>query len=183
MRLFPARARRACLPAVLAVLGLAAAARAQTASQSPAEPLHRESFADAGRQLHGAKERPQAVAQAVELAFGATTWAQIHISTMGPVMDLTRLYDQGYYKLELIELVLMSARAQKTLAQTVAKRRTGERLSRIAFDYGLDYDRLYEQALRVQDVVDRVYLPRFPQRKPRPPRDDQGYDTPYYYGP
>ncbi len=171
------------LLAVLALVALAGPARAQQPSQSPAEPLGTESFEDAGRH-RPPRQDPAPVAQAIELAFGATVWAQVQVSTMGAVVDLSRLYRDGFYKLELIELVLMSAESRKTLAATVQKRRKGERLSRLALDYGLDFDRLEEQALRIQDVVDRLYLPRFPAKKPKREREDPyGYGAPYYYGP
>lgn len=163
-----------------ALLCLAAAARAQIPSQSPAEPLQPENFEQTGKQTIN-KDEPAAVAQAVELAFGTTVWADVKISTMGPVVDLSRLYHDGFYKLELIQLVLMSAQANQTLAQTVAKRRKGERLSNIAFDYDLDYDALYEQALAVQDFVDELYLPRFPEKRLRKHAlEEPNSDMPYY---
>jgi hypothetical protein len=104
------------------------------------------------------------LAQALDLALGATVWAQVRISTAGPAADLSRLVRSGFYKLELIQLVLMSAETGKPLQKTVEKRRKGAGLGAIAKDYGLDYDRIYEAALAVQETVDREYLPRFPER-------------------
>lgn len=174
--------RRALLTAA-ALLCLAGAARAQLPSQSPAEPLQPESFEETGKQALN-KDEPTAIAQAVTLAFGATVWADVKISTMGSVVDLSRLNHDGFYKLELIQLVLLSAEGGQTLAQTVAKRRKGERLSHIAFDYNLDYDRLYEQALAVQDFVDELYLPRFPEKRLRKRALEEPYsDMPYYMWP
>jgi len=110
---------------------------------------------------------PEPVAQALDLTFGATVWAQVKISTEGPVVDLSRLVHEGFYKLELIELVLMSAQKGRPLQKTAAKRREGAALAAIARDYGLDYDRVHEAALALQEVVDREYLPRFPEKAPR----------------
>lgn len=110
---------------------------------------------------------PEPLAQALDLAFGAAVWARVQISTAGPVLELSRLVRGGFYKLELIELVLMSAQTGQPLHRAVARRRKGAKLSAIAKDYGLDYDRLYDSALAVQEVVDREYLPRFPEKTPR----------------
>jgi len=108
---------------------------------------------------------PEPLALALDLTFGATVWAQVKISTEGPVVSLTRLVRGGFYKQELIELILMSAEAGKPLQRAVGKRRKGAKLSAIAKEYGLDYDRLHESALAVEEVVDREYLPRFPERR------------------
>ena len=36
----------------------------------------------------------------------------------------------------------------------------------------LDYDRVHEAALAVEETVDREYLPRFPEKIPRRKRSD-----------
>lgn len=119
------------------------------------------------------KDEPTPVAQALDLAFGATFFAQVRVSTSGPVIDLSRLSHEGFYKLELIELLLMSAKAKRPLQEAVLRRRKGDSLSAIAGAYGLDYDRLYDAALAVEERVDRDYLPRFPQRRPRRDREQR----------
>jgi len=121
----------------------------------------------AGAQKDQERPEPEPLAQALDLAFGATVWARVKISTAGPVSDLTKLVAGGFYKLELIELVLICAETGRPLQKAVAKRRKGAKLAAIARDYGLDYDRIYESALAVQEVVDREYLPRFPERQRR----------------
>lgn len=113
------------------------------------------------------KEEPAPLALALNLAFGATIWAEVKISTNGPIVDMTKLVKEGYYKLELIQLILMSAEGRHPLKDTLKKRKKGEKLSRIAADYHLDYDKLYESALAVEELVDRDYLPRFPEKRPR----------------
>lgn len=110
------------------------------------------------------KPEPAPLALALDLAFGATVWQEVRISTHGPVGDLTKLVRDGHYKLELIELILMSARGHRALRDTVKKRGEGARLSRIAADYGLDYDEVHESALAIEELVDREYLPRFRER-------------------
>jgi hypothetical protein len=113
---------------------------------------------------------PEPLAQALDLAFGASTWARVQISTAGPVADLSALVRVGFYKLELIELTLMSAQAGRPLRQAVEKRNKGAKLSAISREYGLDYERIYESALALEEIVDREYLPRFPEKRPRPSR-------------
>jgi len=107
---------------------------------------------------------PTPAAEAITLALGATVWAEVKVSTEGPVMDLTRLSLSGYYKRELIELVLISAQAKKPLKDAVEKRAKGASLRQVAEGWGLDYDSLYDAALAVEELVDRLYLPRFPER-------------------
>ncbi|MDD5656916.1 MAG: hypothetical protein PHF00_06635 [Elusimicrobia bacterium] len=114
-----------------------------------------------------ARTDPEPLAQALESAFGPATWARVQVSTAGPVADLSALVRGGFYKLELIELTLMSAQAGRPLRLAVEKRRKGAKLAALAKDYGLDYGRLYEAALAVQELVDREYLPRFPEKQPR----------------
>jgi hypothetical protein len=153
--------------ALLAGLWLAAApAAAQGISLGPAPDLWSSS-----RDRNESFE-PEPVAQALDLAFGATVWAQVRISTMGPVVDLTRLVRAGFYKLELIDLVLICAESGRPLQKAAQMRRKGASLSAIAKDYGLDYDRVHEAALAVEETVDREYLPRFPEKIPRRKRSD-----------
>jgi hypothetical protein len=118
-----------------------------------------------------AKDEPAAVAQAVELAFGATTWAQVLVSTAGPVIELSRLVREGFYKRELITLTLIAAKSKTPLFELVAARRKKAALSELSFSRGLDYDAIYESALAVEAIVDKQYLKRFPQRGPGRPRD------------
>lgn len=105
------------------------------------------------------------VAGAIDLALGATIWANVRVSTAGAALDITSLLGQGFYKREVIELVLLSAESRSGLFQNAEKRRKGEKLSEIAKDYKLDYDKVYEAALAVEELVDREYLPRLYKRR------------------
>ena len=40
------------------------------------------------------------------------------------------------------------------------------KLAEISKEYKLDYDALYEEALALEELVDKEYLPRFLERKP-----------------
>jgi hypothetical protein len=115
---------------------------------------------------------PAPVAQAISLAFGTTFFNEVHISTSGAVVDLSRLSREGFYKLELIQLLLLSSRSRVPLAELAKRRRKGEALRELSFKNGVDYDKLYDASLAVQEIVDRDYLPRFPQRRPRKEKEE-----------
>lgn len=119
------------------------------------------------------KQDAPPLALALDLAFGTTIWTQVKISSAGPVVELTQLVKEGYYKLEIIQLVLISSRADSPLKDVLEKRKKGAKLARIAADYKLDYDKVYESALAIEEIVDREYLPRFPERRLKRDRDDQ----------
>ena len=159
---------------LLAGLWLAAAApaAAQDVSLGPSQDL----WASSRNQPETLE--PEPVAQALDLAFGATVWAQVRISTNGPVVDLSRLVRGGFYKLELIDMVLICAEAGRPLQKAVQLRRKGTTLAAIAKDYGLDYDRVHVAALGVEEVVDREYLPRFPEKIPRRKRSASWREEP-----
>lgn len=159
--------------ALLLALGSALPVSAQEISASTAA-VAVSTAAPSPEELRKIKDKAPPVALALDLAFGPAVWAEIKISTMGPVHELTRLVRQGHYKLEIIQLVLLSAKGKKTLKQTLEKRgKKKMALAAIAKDYKLDYDELYEAALAVQDIVDRQYLPRFPEKRLRRDEEEQ----------
>ena len=155
-----------------AALGLLLPTTGAAQDQSPATPPGGEAEAAAPKPRKP-KEAPPPLALALDLAFGATLWTEVKVSTHGPVADMTKLIKEGYYKLEIIELVLMSSQGRRPLKETLKKRKEGARLSEIAVQYRLDYDKVYESALAVQEIVDREYLPRFPERRLSPEREDR----------
>jgi hypothetical protein len=108
-----------------------------------------------------------AVAAAVENAFGPEFWTKVSVSSAGPAADLGRMAREGCYKLEIIQLLLLAVESGKGLKDVLAKRKEGGKLPALAKGYGLDYDRLYEEALAVEEIVDRDYLPRYPERRAR----------------
>lgn len=110
---------------------------------------------------------PAPNAQAIALAFSSTFFHEVQVSTMGAVVDLSRLSYRGFYKLELIELLLLSSRAKKPFPALAERRAKGEALRALAVSHGVDYDRLYDAAVAVEEIVDRDYLPRFKRRQLR----------------
>ena len=106
-------------------------------------------------------------ALALDMAFGEGVWSKVHTSTSGAVVDLSRLVRQGFYKLELIQVVMISLEAKVPLREVAAKRKKGAELAELAKEYKLDHDRLYEAALAMEEIVDREYWPRFAGSKRR----------------
>lgn len=136
-------------------------------------PARAQRFDEPPRTHRNKDEPPPApLALALNLAFGDTFWNQVQVSTMGPVNDVSLLVREGYYKLEIIQMIMISQKGRQPLRKTVEKRRKGEALSRIAAQANIDYDDLYESALAIQDLVDKQYLPRFPDKPPRKERDE-----------
>ena len=96
------------------------------------------------------------IALATSLAFDATTWAAVQVSTV-PAKDITGLYKRGYYKLELIQAVLVASRAKTSLKDITAAHDKGQSMRELAMSKGLDFDALYDEAIRVdQRVVDEL---------------------------
>lgn len=163
---------------------MTAAAALLSALLSCASPASAQIFPDASGQSsdaaltaaldrkHKSHEEPAPVAQAISLAFGATFFNEVRVSTNGPVVDLSRLSHEGFYKLELIELLLIGAKSRTPLAELAQLRRKDKSLRAIAASHGVDFDAMYDSALAVQEIVDRDYLPRFPERRPHKERDE-----------
>jgi hypothetical protein len=150
---------------ILLALALVSAAASTASAQQMREWSSR-------RRNPAPKEEPAPVALALNLTFSTTFWQEVQISTMGPVSDLSRLSKQGFYKLEIIQLLLMSHEGHQALGKTVAKRKKGAALADIAADYHLEYDKLYESALAVQEIVDKQYLPLFPEKRPKKEKEE-----------
>jgi len=147
----------------LLLLLLPAAAFAQTPAQTPGEPAKTQEFPS--KPHHSAREEDEPVALALNLAVGATVWSEVKVSTAGSLGDLNLLVHEGFYKRELIELVVISVDARRPLRDIVDRRRKGLRLATIAREAGLDASAVERQALGIEDVLDRDYLKRFPDHK------------------
>lgn len=142
--------------ALAALLFLAAAAPA-AAQVEVGTGLGPESF------LHGERGPSESMpilplALATSLAFDATTWAQVQVSTV-PAQDLTQLLRRGYYKLELLQAVLLASRAKVPLKEISTAHDKGKSMRELAKEKQLDFEALYEEALKLdRDVVER-HLP------------------------
>ncbi len=175
--------RRSPFPILLALSALWAPAAlvsaAPTAVAASTAAAKAEEPAAVFSQAVKLKDEPVAYAQAISLAFGATFFTEVQVSTNGAVTDLSRLAHDGFYKRELIELLLMSAKSRKPLRELAELRAKKKKaLREIAQTCKLDYDAIYEAALSIERVVDRDYLPHFPERRPRPERTARDWNEP-----
>ncbi|MBI5208952.1 MAG: hypothetical protein HY927_03160 [Elusimicrobia bacterium] len=115
--------------------------------------------------------RSPPMALAVESVFGPEFWTKVGVSSAGPTADLSRMVREGCYKLEILQLLMMSAESGRGLDAVLERRKKRAKLPAMAADLGLDYARLYEGALAVSEIVDREYLPRHPERRARKGRE------------
>jgi hypothetical protein len=93
------------------------------------------------------------LALALSLCYDATTWTRIGVSTASPAADLTSLALRGYYKLELVEMILLAVQSGKTLAYLTVRREKGETLRGLAESLSVGFDALEEQALKDDRLV------------------------------
>jgi hypothetical protein len=91
---------------------------------------------------------------AVSLAFDATTWVSVGVSSP-PAQAATQLIRNGHYRFELIQLVLMARTTTATLLDVTAKRAKGKKLRELSKEFDLDYDELYDRASILSADVDR----------------------------
>ncbi|MBI5201188.1 MAG: hypothetical protein HY925_06350, partial [Elusimicrobia bacterium] len=97
------------------------------------------------------------IALAASLAFDATTWASIELSTV-PARDLSNLFKRGYYKLELLQAVLVASKAKTTLKEIVAAHDKGKSMRELAHAKNLDFDAVYDEALKLDKRVVEEFL-------------------------
>lgn len=141
----------------LAVLSLCAAAcllAAPAAAQGEAGAAltpDASFFGDQAKASTDAAHTPLALA--VSLAFDATTWAAVGVSS--PSVDVPELLARGYYRLEVIELVLMAKAAGKRLLDLRTRRtKDGRTLRQLAEECGLAYEAVSDEAHALSAVVD-----------------------------
>lgn len=121
------------------------------------------------------------MAIATSLAFDATTWAVVEASTV-PAKDVTALLRRGYYKLEVIQAVLVASGARVPLKDILAEHDKGKGLRQIAEARQVDFDAVYEEARRAdRRVVDEllpsimtVSVGRPPEERRRPRSKPEG---------
>lgn len=106
----------------------------------------------------GASLFVEPLALAASLAFDATAWTRIGVST-SPARDLTRLLGKGFYRLELLQVLLMAHKSGTALQALAAEREKGERLRDMAGRLRLDYDALYDESLAFKRDVEGRLLP------------------------
>lgn len=110
------------------------------------------------------KREPRAtmtpLALAASLAFDATTWATINVSTSdSPAQGLFRMQQKGYYKLEIFQLLTIARRSGFAVQKLVDERDKGAPLRDIAKRHGVDFDVAYEESLELQLRVENQLMP------------------------
>lgn len=91
---------------------------------------------------------------AVSLAFDATTWTSIGVSSP-PARAATDFIRRGHYRLELLQLVLMARDSDGRLLDLTRKRSEGASLRSLAEAAKLSYDSVYTESERLAALVDR----------------------------
>jgi hypothetical protein len=137
-----------------------------------AAPASAQQVRDFSRRRAAAPVEASPVALSLNLAFSTTFWQEVQVSTAGAVSDLSLLSKEGFYKLEIIELVLLSRQGHQPLKTTVEKRKKGESLADIAAAYRVDFSKLQEAALAVQELIEERYLPLYPEKRPRREKEE-----------
>ena len=90
------------------------------------------------------------LALALSLAFDATTWAAVGVSTSAPAVEIAELMARGYYRLELLQLTLLAQHSSKRLLDLrTARTKDGRTLRQLAEDAKTPYDDVLDRAERL----------------------------------
>jgi len=137
----------------LGLLILALLAGARPASAQADSPLF--SAVDRSSAPSAAVNR---LSLALSLAFDATTWAAVGVSTSAPAGEMAELMARGYYRLELIQLTLIAQASGKRLLDLRTRRtKDGRTLRQLAEEAKVPYDDILDKAERLaSEVEERV---------------------------
>lgn len=95
------------------------------------------------------------LALALSLAFDATTWAAVGVSTASPAGDMAELLARGYYRLELLQLTLLAQSSGRRLLDLRTRRtKDGRSLRQLAEEWQVPYDALLDRAEALAAGVD-----------------------------
>lgn len=119
-----------------------------------AVPARAQGGADADSPLFSAVDRSSVPAAAVtpltlalSLAFDATTWAAVGVSTAAPASEMAELMARGYYRLELIQLTLLAqASGKRLLDLRTARTKDGKTLRELAEAAKTPYEDILDRA-------------------------------------
>ncbi len=94
---------------------------------------------------------------AISLSFSSSTWAAVGISTSAPHLDMAQLLRKKYYRLEVVQMILMAERSGKKLRELAKLHVKDKTLRSIAGDLGLEYDTVLEDAIaKVREIERRA---------------------------
>lgn len=95
------------------------------------------------------------LALALSLAFDATTWAAVGVSTSAPASEMAALMARGYYRLELLQLTLLAhASGKRLLDLRTARTKDGKTLRELAEAAQTPYDDVLDRAERLAAGVE-----------------------------
>lgn len=107
---------------------------------------------------------------ALSLAFDATTWAAVGVSTSAPSADIAELLAKGYYRLELLQLTLLAKASGKRLLDMRTRRtKDGRTLRQLAAEAQVPYDGILDEANRLAEGVEERMKDLESVRSIRPP--------------
>lgn len=93
---------------------------------------------------------------ALSLAFDATTWAAVGVSTASPAGDVAELLARGYYRLEILQLTLLAEASGKRLLDLRTRRtKDGLTLRQLAEEARVPYDGILDRAEALAAGVER----------------------------
>lgn len=102
----------------------------------------------------------QPFARALTLYFNSLTWTQIGISTASPAKELTDFMYHGYYRQEIIQLILMSKESGKSFKEFARERKKEKRFEEIAGKAKIDFSDIVERSIEIRKIIDAKFLPR-----------------------
>lgn len=95
------------------------------------------------------------LALAVALAFDATTWAAVGVSTSATAGEVAELLARGYYRLELLQMALIARDSGKRLLDLrTARTKDGKSLRALAVESRVPYDAVLDRATALADGVE-----------------------------
>lgn len=94
---------------------------------------------------------------AVSLAFSSSTWIAVGVSTSAPHRDMAELMYKKYYRLEVVQMILMAERSGKNLEEIAKLHVKDKTLRSIATDLGLKYEKVLDDAVaKMREIVRRA---------------------------
>ena len=96
------------------------------------------------------------LALALSLAFDATTWAAVGVSTSAPAVDMSELLARGYYRLEIIQLTLLAQASGRRLLDLRTRRtKDGRSLRELAEEAKTPFEETLDRAEAMALLVEQ----------------------------
>ncbi len=110
-----------------------------------------------GEEEEGGEVMQTKTSLAVSLSFSSATWAAVGISTSAPHRDMAKMMHNRYYRLEVVQMILMAERSGKKLKEIARLHVKKKTLRDIAGDLDLKYETVLEDAIaKVREIERRA---------------------------